>query len=430
MPSEHAALWALDPAVSFLNHGSFGACPPAVLDAQRRLRDRMEAQPVQFLARDLPGLLAAARADLGAFLGAAPDDLAFVTNATGAVNAVVRSLHFAPGDELLTDDHEYNATINVLRHVAERDGARVVVASIPFPVASEDAVVAAILGAVTDRTRLALISHVTSPTALVFPIERIVAGLADRGVETLVDGAHAPGMLPLDLDRLGAAWYAGNLHKWVCAPKGAAFLHARRDRQPGIHPNTISHGANEVIEADPSDGRTRYRVEFDWQGTLDPTAWLAVPDALRFVGGILDGGWPAVMARNHALTLQARAAMADALGLDPDVPAPASMLGSMVALPLPMTGPLAAPGGGSSPLDTDRLQQRLLDEHRIEVPIVAWPVPAAGSPGPPRRLVRVSSALHNGPDDVDRLVAALQAIVAEGIASAAKALSAPARERR
>ena len=413
MPSEHAALWALDPAVSFLNHGSFGACPRAVLDAQRRLRDRMEAQPVQFLARDLPGLLAAARADLGTFLGAAPDDLAFVTNATGAVNVVVRSLHFAPGDELLTDDHEYNATINVLRHVAERDGARVVVASIPFPVASEDAVVEAILGAVTDRTRLALVSHVTSPTALVFPIERIVAELADRGVDTLVDGAHTPGMVALDLDRLGAAWYAGNLHKWVCAPKGAAFLHARRDRQPGIRPNTISHGANEVIEADPNDGRTRYRAEFDWQGTLDPTAWLAVPDALRFVGGILDGGWPAVMARNHALTLKARSALTDALGLDPDGPAPTAMIGSMVALPLPMTGPLAAPGGGSSPLDTDRLQQRLLDDHRIEVPIVAWPVPAAGSSGPPRRLVRVSSALHNGPDDVDRLVAALDAIQAE-----------------
>src|SRR5258705_4373680 len=304
MPSELAAQWALDPAVTFLNHGSFGACPRHVLDAQRRWRDRMEAQPVQFLARDLPGLLASVRRDLGGFVGADPDDLAFVANATGAVNAVVRSLRFEPGDELLTDDHEYNATINVLRHVAERDGARVVVAGIPFPVATEDEVVEAILGAVTDRTRLALISHVTSPTALVFPIERIVAGLAERGVETLVDGAHAPGMLPLDLDRLGAAWYAANLHKWVCAPKGAAFLHTRRDRQPGIRPNTISHGANAVLDAESGGaGRTRYRAEFDWQGTLDPTAWLAVTDALRFVGGVLDGGWPEVMARNPAVTL-------------------------------------------------------------------------------------------------------------------------------
>ena len=170
MPSDLARHWVLDPAVTFLNHGSFGACPRDVLDAQRRWRDRMEEQPVQVLARDLPALLADTRSTLGEFIGADPDDLAFVTNATGAVNAVVRSLHFEPGDELLTDDHEYNATINVMRHVAERDRARVVVARIPFPTASTETVADAILGAVTERTRFALISHVTSPTALVFPV--------------------------------------------------------------------------------------------------------------------------------------------------------------------------------------------------------------------------------------------------------------------
>jgi isopenicillin-N epimerase len=286
----------------------------------------------------------------------------------------------------------------------------VVVAAIPFPVASEDEVLDAVLGAVTPRTRFALISHVTSPTAIIFPIERIVAGLAERGVETLVDGAHAPGMLPLDLDGIGAAWYTGNLHKWVCAPKGAAFLHARRDRQAGIRPSTISHGANAVVDTDPATGWTRYRAEFDWQGTLDPTPWLAVSDALRFVEGLLDGGWPAAMARNRALNLGARTTMTRALGLDAHVPAPDGMLGSMVALPLPPTGPLAASGAGSSPLDTDPLQQRLIDDFQIEVPIVPWPVPAAESALSPRRLVRVSSALHNGPDDVDRLVAALHAI--------------------
>jgi isopenicillin-N epimerase len=416
MPSELAAHWALDPEVTFLNHGSFGACPREILEDQRRWRDRLEAEPVQFLARELPGLLADARAALSAFVGADPDDLAFVTNATGAVNAVLRSLRFAPGDELLTDDHEYNATINVLRHVAERDGARVVVARVPHPATSEDEVVDALLGAATDRTRLALVSHVTSPSALVFPIERIVAGLAERGVETLVDGAHAPGMLALDLDRLGAAWYTGNLHKWVCAPKGSAFLHARRDRQPGIRPNTISHGANAAVAAGApaagagKGGPTRYRAEFDWQGTLDPTAWLAVGDALRMVGGLLPGGWPEVMTRNRDLTLRARDRLAGVLGLDATLPAPDSMLGSMVALPLPAAGPLAMAGSGSSPLDTDPLQRMLIDESRIEVPIYPFPVPAAESPAPARRLVRVSSALHNGPDDVDRLVAALAAI--------------------
>jgi isopenicillin-N epimerase len=412
MPSDLARHWALDPAITFLNHGSFGATPRDVLEAQRRWRDRMEAQPIQFLARDLPGLLAETRAQLGAFVGAHPDDLAFVTNATGAVNAVVRSLRFAPGDELLTDDHEYNATINVLRHVAERDGARVVVARIAFPSVSEDNVVDALLAAVTERTRLVLVSHVTSPTALVFPVERIVAALSERGVDTLVDGAHAPGMVPLDLDRLGAAWYTGNLHKWVCAPKGAAFLHARRDRQAGIRPSTISHGANAVLGAPGNPGgSTRYRAEFDWQGTLDPTAWLAVTDALRFVGELVDGGWPEVMARNGELTLDARARLARVLGLDPaTLPSP-SMLGSMVAVPLPSSGPLAMAGGGSSPLDTDPVQQILLDRFRIEVPIYPWPVPAAESPDAAMRLIRVSSALHNGGDDVERLAESLQSLL-------------------
>jgi isopenicillin-N epimerase len=407
MPSDLARHWVLDPAIAFLNHGSFGATPREVLDAQGRWRDRMEAQPVQFLARDLPGLLAEARTALGAFVGADPDDLAFVANATGAVNAVVRSLRFRPDDELLTDDHEYNATINVLRHVAERDGTRVVVARIPFPTVTDDEVVDAFLGAVTERTRLVLISHVTSPTALVFPVERIVAALAERGIETLVDGAHAPGMLPLDLDRLGAAWYTGNLHKWVCAPKGSAFLHARRDRQPGIRPNTISHGANAGLgQSGGHGGATRYRAEFDWQGTLDPTPWLAVTHAIGYVGGLIDGGWPAVMARNHELTLAARSRLADVLELDAATLAPPSMLGSMIALPLPASGPLAMAGSGSSPLDTDPLQQLLLDRFGIEVPIGPWPVPAA-EPATTRRLIRVSSALHNGPADVERLADAL-----------------------
>jgi isopenicillin-N epimerase len=415
MPSDLARHWVLDPAVTFLNHGSFGACPRDVLDAQQRWRDRMEAQPVQFLARDLPALLADARSTLGEFVGADPDDLAFVTNATGAVNAIVRSLHFEPGDELLTDDHEYNATINVMRHVAERDRARVVVARIPFPTASSETVADAILGAVTERTRFALVSHVTSPTALVFPVERIVGALVERGIETLVDGAHAPGMLPLELDRLGAAWYTGNLHKWICAPKGSAFLHARRNRQPGIRPNTISHGMNAVLGGTGGHaGTTRYRAEFDWQGTLDPTPWLAAGDALRFVGGLMDGGWPAVMARNHQLVLEARAALAPALGVDPNTLPPPSMLGSMVAMPLPEAGPLAMVGAGSSPLDTDPLQQVLLDRFRIEVPIGPWPVPAAESPDPAVRLIRVSSALHNGTDDAERLAEALRTTAAEG----------------
>jgi isopenicillin-N epimerase len=404
MPSALARHWALDPEVTFLNHGSYGACPVEVLAVQREWRDRLERQPVKFLSRDLDGFLAEARGAVAAFVGADPDDLGFVANATGGINAVLRSLAFQPGDEILMTDHEYNAILNVARHVAARDGARVVVAHLPFPAISPDEIVDRVLAAATDRTRLAVISHVTSPTALVFPIERIVAELRDRGVDTLVDGAHAPGMVPLDLDALGAAYYSANLHKWVCAPKGSAFLHVRRDRQAPVRPATISHGANA-----PETRKVRFRSEFDWQGTLDTTAWLATPAAIEVVGGMVDGGWPAVMARNRALAVDAGRAIAAVLGTQPSTPA---MIGSMVALALPADGPLGgvASADQSSPLEADPLQTRIYDEFAIEVPIGPFPVPAVESPDASRRVIRVSMALHNDASDVDRLVEALRRI--------------------
>jgi isopenicillin-N epimerase len=201
-----ADLWPLDVRVTFLNHGSFGACPTEVLRYQAALRDEMEAEPVRFLSRELDGRLDAARARLASFVGADPDDLAFVANATSGVNAVLRSLVLQPGDELLTTDHVYNACRNTLEFVARRAGARVIVAGVPFPLSSPDEVVEAVMAKVTRRTRLALLDHVTSPTGLVLPIERMIARLDERSVEVLVDGAHAPGMVPLDLRALGAVY--------------------------------------------------------------------------------------------------------------------------------------------------------------------------------------------------------------------------------
>ena len=412
MPSSLARHWQLDRSITFLNHGSFGACPAAVLEAQREWRDRMEAEPIRFLARELDVELTRAREALGSFVGADPDDLAFVTNATTAANIVLRSLRFESDDEILSTDHEYNAILNVARHVAARDGARVVIAALPFPAASPDELAEPILAAATERTRLAVISHATSPTGLVLPIERIVRALAERGIDTLVDGAHAPGMLPLDVDAIGAAYYTGNLHKWVCAPKGSGFLHVRRDRQSAIRPATISHGANA-----PDRGRSRFRLEFDWQGTLDPTAWLSVPAAIDFVGGLVEGGWPAVMVRNHALAVRGRDLLADALRpYGGGAAASEELLGSMAALTMPADGPLggAARAEQSSPLDTDPLQARIDEAFRVEVPIVGWPVPAAERPGPPTRTIRISMALHNDIDDVERLAEALTAIAATG----------------
>ncbi len=384
-----SALWPLEQGIVFLNHGSFGACPTEVLRHQAALRAEMEGEPVRFLSRELDDRLASARAALGAFIGADPDDLAFVANATGGVNAVLRSLALAPGDDLLTTDHAYGACRNTLDFVAARAGARVVVARLPFPLASPDDVVAAVTAAVTPRTRLAMLDHITSATGLVLPLARLVDALAARDVDTLVDGAHAPGMVPLDLRALGATYYSGNCHKWLCAPKGSAFLWVRRDRQERVHPLTISHGAT----ARRPD-RSRFRLEFDWTGTSDPTGWLTVPKAIDYLGSLLPGGWPALMVKNRALALEARRLLCAAAGTSPVCPD--EMVGSLAAVALP-DGPTSDIGWRRP----DPLQARLFDAWGIEVPVISWPAP-------PRRLVRISAQLYNAPDDYTRLADALR----------------------
>jgi isopenicillin-N epimerase len=301
--------WTLDPEIRFLNHGSFGACPRPVLALQQELRARMEREPVLFLARELEERVDAARAALAPFVGAAVEDLVPVANATTGVNAVLRSLRFEPGDEILLTNQGYNACRNVAEFVAERTGARVTVATVPFPLRSSGEVLAAVFAAVTPRTRLALLDHVTSPTGLVFPLAELVRGLRERGVEALVDGAHAPGMLPLDLGALAPAYYTGNLHKWVCAPKGAAFLYVRRDLQAAVRPPVLSHGANS-----PRTDRSRLRLEFDFMGTDDPTPFLCGPECLRFLGGVVPGGWEGLRRANRELVLRGRALLCTALG--------------------------------------------------------------------------------------------------------------------
>ena len=368
--SPHARHWSLAPDVVFLNHGSFGACPSAVLEEQQRWRARLERNPMEFLVREIDALLAEARRALSAFVGADPDDLAFVANATTGVNAVVRSLDFRPGDEILTTDHAYAACRNALDYVAGRCGAKVVVAQVPFPIGGPEEVVQAILAAVTGRTALAMVDHVTSPTGLIFPIERIVRELAARRIDTLVDGAHAPGMLPLDLRSLGAAYYTGNCHKWLCAPKGAAFLWVRPDRQDRVRPLVISHGATGSAE------RSRFRAEFDWVGTDDITAYLCVPRAIEFLGSLLPGGWPELMRTNRARALEARKIIGEAIGSAPA--APDEMIGTLATIPI-ADGPAPA------------LQAELWEKHRIEVPVVSFR-------SPPRRQVRISSQAYNDLD--------------------------------
>jgi len=390
--SPWADLWPLDPAVDYLNHGSFGACPKAILEKQAELRHKLEREPVDFFIRALPGLLAEARAALAKFVGADGDDLALVPNATAGVNAVVRSLAFSPGDELLTTDHAYAACTKTLDYAAARTGARVVVAPVPFPLRGEEDVIGPILAAVTPKTRLAMLDHVTSPTALVFPIERLVAELSARGVDTLVDGAHALGMIPLDLTRLGAAYYTANAHKWLCVPKGAAFLHVRKDRQKGLHPIAISHGY--------AGGEARFKDEFDWTGTDDPTATLCLPDCIAFLGGLLPGGWAELMATNHALALKARAAICKALNVAS--PAPESMLGAMASVPLPVSGPTTPARSLGREALADWMRAR-----GVEPWFYDWPAGRG-------KLVRVSAQLYNTEEQFVRLAGLLVEALREG----------------
>jgi isopenicillin-N epimerase len=348
----------------------------------------MEAEPVQFLWRRYEEHLEPARVALAKFIGARAQDIAFVTNATVGVNSVLRSVKLGRGDELLSTNLDYNACHNILVETARRTGARLVVARVPFPLPNPEAILEAVLEEVTSRTRLALIDHITSHTALVFPIERLVRELEARGVDVVVDGAHAPGMLPLDLAHLRPAYYTGNLHKWVCAPKGAAFLWAREDKQAGLQPAVISHGNNT-----PRPGYGPFQDRFDWAGTFDPTAWFCVGAAIRWLGELLPGGWRELRQRNHRLAIEARRLLCKKLDLEP--PCPKNLIGSMATLPLPerfQQAPL------SGKIDVEARQ--LYDQFGIEVPFMR-----IGQPE--RRYFRISAQIYNSLEEYEYLAEAL-----------------------
>jgi isopenicillin-N epimerase len=311
--------------------------------------------------------------------------LVFVPNATAGVNTVLAALDLEPGAEIVINDHTYPACRNAVQYWAARRSHQVRVAKLPFPLASGEELSQAILGQVTERTRLVLLDHITSPSGLITPLESLVRTLHERGIDTLVDGAHGPGMLPLDLERLGAAYYTGNLHKWGCAPKGAAFLWVRRDRQAQIHPLVISHGW-----AAPRTDRPRFLLEFDWPGTLDASAILSIPAALSFLSGLFEGGFPALYAHNHALALTGRDTLCAALGTTP--PCPDSLLGSLAVALFPEVTPKVP-----SP---DALYNALV-ARGIEVPIVPLP-------GYPSGFVRIAAQVYNSASEFIVLAEALR----------------------
>jgi isopenicillin-N epimerase len=366
-----------------VNHGSYGATPRSVLAAQEAWRQRMEAQPTRFFAQELPAALRAAAACLAEFVGADAEDLAFVGNATTGCNAVLRSLPLAPDDEILCLGHVYNAVRNAMRYVAARHGARLVVAELPFPRPDRAAVLARLDQALGPRTRLAVLDHISSASALVLPIADMVARCHAHGVPVLVDGAHGPGQVPLDLAALGADYYVGNCHKWLMAPKGCAFLHTRRDRQPGLHPVTISHGFEQGFLA-----------EFDWTGTGDPSAFLALPAAIDFFAKL---GGTALMARNTELAAAGADALAARLGTE--VGAACAMRGAMGLVRLPLEVPVE----GAASQEQARALRRALLAAGTDAPVNA----IAGS-----LWLRLSAHAYNEEADYQRLAPLLEKVLA------------------
>ncbi|MBT6272721.1 MAG: aminotransferase class V-fold PLP-dependent enzyme [Chromatiales bacterium] len=384
-------LWSLDPAVDFLNHGSFGACPIAVLERQSELRAELEREPVDFLTKRHGTLLDGARHALAAFLGCAINDLVFVTNATTGVNTVLNSLHLGDGDEVLVTDHIYNACRNALEYYALGSGAALQVAPIGLPIQSDDDIVDALMSRVSQRTRLVLLDHVTSVTALIMPLQVLVPALQSQGAMVLVDGAHGPGMLPLELDDIGADFYTGNCHKWLCSPKGTAFLHIREDHHDLIHPLTISHGWNT-----PRAGHSRLHDLFDWTGTADITALAAIPTAIEMMGNIHAGGWSELMQRNHALAVDARRVLLEQLGTEPLCAE--DRLGAMASVRLPQTIASTHPHQGQ--------RRRLYEDLRasgFEAPIMDFPNGSA--------LLRLSAQAYNSIDQFERLAEHLSAVL-------------------
>ncbi len=377
-------LFLLEPGLVFLNHGSFGACPREVFETFQRWQLELERNPVQFLGRRSGALLAEARAQLGAFLGARGEDLVFVPNATTGVNIVARSLMLMPGDEVLGTDHEYGACEATWRHVCQRAGAHYRPVEVPLPL-DPARFTEQLLAACSPRTKVLFLSHLSSTTALRFPVEELCAAARARGITTVIDGAHAPGQVPLHLDSLGADFYTGNCHKWMCAPKGSAFLHVRPAWQNQVQATVVSWGyvAGDGGHTgfDAYTGRSTLERRLQWQGTRDLAAFLTVPAAIDFQ---TRHGWPGLRERCHDMACDALHRVLARNGLQSI--APDSAFGQMVPIPVCSD-------------DADGLRRQLFDEHRIEIPVTQH----SG-----RTFVRLSVQAYNTQAEVDTLLAVLE----------------------
>ncbi len=383
----------IQPDVVFLNHGSFGACPLPVFEVYQGWQRELESQPVEFMGRRSDKLLDEARVPLAEYLHCHPDDVVYVPNATVGMNTVARSIPLQAGDEILGTDHEYGAVDLLWNFICEKTGATYIRQPIPLPMTSAEDFVERLWSAVTPRTRVISISHLTSPTALIFPIAEIIKRAREAGIYTLIDGAHAPGQLPLNLTELDPDFYTGNCHKWMCAPKGAGFLYVRRDLHAMIDPLVVSWGYQPLTGQAVGGGlvlssaTTRLVQQNQYQATRDISAYLSVPAAIDFQN---HHNWDAQRARCHEMAMATRQRIADLTGLP--IVAPEARIGQMFIAPLPET------------IDPFVFKQRLYDEFMVEAPIVVWNN---------KPYIRVSFQGYNTQADADKLITALQALLSD-----------------
>lgn len=373
--------------LTMLNNGSYGLTPEVVRDAQRELRCRMEEDPVRFFKADLEDYCDDARRAIAGFTSTRPEDIALVPNGTFAVATVLNNLDLRPGDEVLVTDHEYMASFNELGKVCRQTGASVVVAKIPFPDVSPERVIESVTSAMTDRTRIVMISHIASASALIMPVKAIVEEAKRRGIATFLDGAHTPGQIDLHIGELDPTWYAASCHKWLMCPKGTGFIYASPNRRDGFKPMVLSC---RVHEHRPE--RAAFLCDFDYTGTNDYTGNLVIPVAIEHMGAQLPGGWDELRRRNHDLVVRGAAIVCEAIGIEQRVPE--SMIGSMVSIPLP--GACEA-----SNLLGEGLWDRLYLNHGLQVPV--WDLPGVCA-----RMTRVSAQLFNTIEDYERLGEALR----------------------
>jgi len=372
----------LDPKITFLNHGSFGATPKPVFKEYQRWQRELEKQPVEFLGRRITGLLAESRAKLGNFLGTHADNLVYTQNVTISLNIVTRSLELGPGDEVLSTDHEYGAMDRTWRFLSKERGFRYVNQHIEMPITTEDKFIEDFWRGVTPRTRVIFMSHITSPTAIIFPVKEIIHRARMTGILTVIDGAHVVGQLPLHLDSLGADFYGGNLHKWLCAPKGAGFLYARPKVQRLLKPLVVSWG----YESEFPSG-SEFVDHHEWWGTRDTAAFLSVPKAIEFQK---ENNWDEVRDACHQLVTYAQNQICELTGLASLHPQTDSWFRQMASAPL------------LTVTDTNLLKKRLYDDYRVEIPVIEW----NGN-----KLIRVSVQGYNTKRDVDALLSALSILL-------------------